>query len=65
MGGGAHGARPAKTLRVSFCAFVVWLVSAPIQAKGGGTKHTHRQISQGVRAAREQAIVRYVDGKRG
>ena len=32
---------------------------------GGGAAHARRQISQGVRAAREQAIIRYVDGKRG
>jgi hypothetical protein len=45
--------------------FAVRLVSAAIPAKGGGMKPTYRQISQGVRAAREQAIIRYVDGKRG
>jgi hypothetical protein len=28
-------------------------------------KHTHRRISERVRAAREQAIIRYVYGKRG
>jgi hypothetical protein len=28
-------------------------------------KHTYRQINQHVQAAREQAIIRYVDGKRG
>jgi hypothetical protein len=27
-------------------------------------KHTHRKISQRVQAAREQAIIRYVYGKR-
>lgn len=28
-------------------------------------KRTHRQINQRVHAAREQAIIRYVYGKRG
>jgi hypothetical protein len=28
-------------------------------------KHTHRQINQRVQAAREQALIRYVYGKRG
>jgi hypothetical protein len=28
-------------------------------------KHTYRQISQRVLAAREQAIILYVNGKRG
>jgi hypothetical protein len=28
-------------------------------------KHTHRHISRRVQAAREQAIIRYVYGKRG
>jgi hypothetical protein len=28
-------------------------------------KHTHRQINERVQAAREQAIIRYVYGKRG
>jgi hypothetical protein len=28
-------------------------------------RHTHRQINQRVQAAREQAIIRYVYGKRG
>jgi hypothetical protein len=28
-------------------------------------KHTHRPINQRVQAAREQAIIRYVYGKRG
>jgi hypothetical protein len=28
-------------------------------------KHTHREINQRVQAAREQAMIRYVYGKRG
>jgi hypothetical protein len=28
-------------------------------------KHTHRQISQRVQAARKQAIIGYIYGKRG
>jgi hypothetical protein len=28
-------------------------------------KHTHRHINQRVQAAREQAMIRYVYGKRG
>jgi len=36
-----------------------------VQTQGGDVKHTYRQISQRVQAAREQAIIRYVYGKRG
>ncbi len=28
-------------------------------------KHTHQQVNQRMHAAREQAIIRYVYGKRG
>jgi hypothetical protein len=41
------------------------VVGAESTAKGGGMKHTHRQISQRAKAAGEQAIISYVYGKRG
>jgi hypothetical protein len=63
---------------VSFWAILVrrLVVSAKSRPKGGDMKHTqrqidqrvkhnHRQINQRVQAAREQAIIRYVYGKRG
>jgi hypothetical protein len=47
---------------VSFWAVPVrrLAVSAKSRLKGGDMKHTRRQIGQRVRAAREQAIIRYV-----
>ena len=61
---GANGEHPAKTLRVSFCAFAVRSGKRPIQApRAAAEKHTRQQISQGVRAAREQAIIRTSIGK--
>jgi hypothetical protein len=52
---------------VSFWAVPVrrLVVGAKSRPKGGDMKHTHRQISQRVQAAREQAIISYVYGKRG
>jgi len=42
------------------------VVNAKSRPKGGGDmKHTHRQINQPVQAAREQAIISCVYGKRG
>jgi hypothetical protein len=53
--------------QVSFWAVPVrrQVASAKSRPKGGDMKHTHRQISQRVQAAREQAIISYVYGKRG
>jgi hypothetical protein len=52
---------------VSFWAVPVHrlVVGATSRLKGGGMKHTHRQISQRAQAAGEQAITSYVYGKRG
>lgn len=51
---------------VSFRAVPVrrLVVSAKSRPKGEDMKHTHRQITQRVQAAREQATIRYVYGKR-
>jgi hypothetical protein len=45
--------------------FVVWLRAPNPDLKGGDMRHPHRQINQSVQAAREQAIICYVYGKRG
>jgi hypothetical protein len=51
----SFSARPVRRL----------VVSAKSISKGGDMKSNHRQINQRVQAAREQAIIRYVYGKRG
>jgi hypothetical protein len=57
--------KPGKV--VSFWAVPVrrLVVSAKSRPKGGDMQHTHRQITQRVQAAREQAIISCVYGKRG
>lgn len=41
------------------------VASATSRPKGGDMEHSHRQIGQRVQAAREQAIICHVYGKRG
>jgi hypothetical protein len=67
-GPGRPSARRARlnTWQVSFWAVPVrrLVVSGKSRPKGGDMTLTHRQINQRVQAAREQAIIRYVYGKR-
>jgi len=53
-------------LHVSFLGGPVrrLVASATSRPKGGDMKHSHRQIGQRVQAAREQAIICHVYGKR-
>jgi hypothetical protein len=41
------------------------VASAASRPKGGDMEHSHRQIGQRVQAAREQAVICHVYGKRG
>jgi len=66
-GPGARAGARLNTSHVSLWAVPVrrLVVSARSSPKGGDMRHTHRQISQRVQAARGYAIICYVYGKRG